>query len=121
MIRKPKSEIAEAVHETAAGLYKVGLIDRVRMRKYEILCLQPTAEGRRASCEPLEPESITQIRETANVSQAVFASILNTSLSTVQKWEIGSKRPTGTALKLLHLVREHGLEACASSSDDRVI
>ena len=113
MIRKPKSEIAEAVHETAAGLYKVGLIDRVRMREYEILCLQPL--------EPLEPESITQIRETANVSQAVFASILNTSLSTVQKWEIGSKRPTGTALKLLHLVREHGLEACASSSDDRVI
>lgn len=102
MIRKPKSEIAEAVHETAAGLYKVGLIDRVRMREYEILCLQPL--------EPLEPESITQIRETANVSQAVFASILNTSLSTVQKWEIGSKRPTGTALKLLHLVREHGLD-----------
>ncbi len=26
-MRKPKSEIAEAVHETAAGLYKVGLID----------------------------------------------------------------------------------------------
>jgi putative transcriptional regulator len=39
----------------------------------------------------------------------------------VQKWEIGNKRPTGTALKLLHLVKEHGLEACASSSDDRVI
>ena len=102
MIRKPKSEIAEAVHETAAGLYKVGLIDRVRMREYDRLCLQPI--------EPLEPESIRQIRETANVSQAVFASILNTSLSTVQKWEIGSKRPTGTALKLLHLVREHGLD-----------
>jgi putative transcriptional regulator len=39
--------------------------------------------------EPLEPESIKQIREDANVSQAVFASILNTSVSTVQKWEIG--------------------------------
>jgi putative transcriptional regulator len=51
---------------------------------------------------------IKQIREAANVSQAVFASILNTSLSTVQKWEIGNKRPTGTALKLLHLVRERG-------------
>ena len=102
MIRKPKSEIAEAVHETAAGLYKVGLIDRIKMQEYDRLCLQPI--------EPLEPESIRQIREAANVSQAVFASILNTSLSTVQKWEIGSKRPTGTALKLLHLVREHGLD-----------
>jgi len=102
VIRKPKSEIAEAVHETAAGLYKVGLIDRIKMQEYDRLCLQPI--------EPLEPESIRQIREAANVSQAVFASILNTSLSTVQKWEIGSKRPTGTALKLLHLVREHGLD-----------
>jgi putative transcriptional regulator len=61
--------------------------------------------------EPLEPENIKQIREDANVSQAVFASILNTSLSTIQKWEIGNKRPTGTALKLLHLVRDRGLDA----------
>jgi putative transcriptional regulator len=109
--RKPKSEIAEAVHETARGLYRVGPIDRVKMREYDLLCLQPTAEGRRASCEPLEPESIKKIREDANVSQAVFASILNTSLSTIQKWEIGNKRPTGTALKLLHLVRDRGLDS----------
>jgi putative transcriptional regulator len=102
-MRKPKSKIAEAVHETATGLYQVGLIDRVTMREYDRLCLQ--------SVEPLEPESIKQIREAANVSQAVFASILNTSLSTVQKWEIGNKRPTGTALKLLHLARERGLDA----------
>jgi putative transcriptional regulator len=35
--------------------------------------------------EPLEPIQIKQIRESTNVSQAVFAAILNTSLSTVQK------------------------------------
>ena len=103
MNRKPKSEIAEAVHETARGLYRVGLIDRVTMREYDSLCLQPI--------EPLEPESIKKIREDANVSQAVFASILNTSTSTIQKWEIGNKRPTGTALKLLHLVRDRGLDS----------
>ena len=103
MTRKPKSEIAEAVHETARGLYRVGLIDRVTMREYDSLCLQPI--------EPLEPESIKKIREDANVSQAVFASILNTSTSTIQKWEIGNKRPTGTALKLLHLVRDRGLDS----------
>jgi putative transcriptional regulator len=44
------------------------------------------------------------------VSQGVFARLLNTSVSTVQKWEIGQKKPTGTALKLLHLVQERGLE-----------
>jgi putative transcriptional regulator len=109
-MRKPKSEIAEAVHETATGLYQVGLIDRVTMREYDRLCLQPKLARRLTTIDPLEPESIKQIREDANVSQAVFASILNTSLSTVQKWEIGNRRPTGTALKLLHLARERGLD-----------
>ena len=41
----------------------------------------------------------------------MFAAILNISSSTVQKWEIGQKRPTGAALKLLHLVREKGLDS----------
>ena len=58
-------------------------------------------------------EQIKHIREASRVSQAVFARFLNTSLSTVQKWEIGQKRPTGTALKLLHLVQKRGLEVVA--------
>ena len=53
------------------------------------------------------------IRESARVSQAVFARLLNTSLSTVQKWEIGQKKSTGTALELLHLVHQRGLEVVA--------
>ena len=62
---------------------------------------------------PLEPEQIRHIREVSRVSQAVFAALLNTSVSTVQKWEIGQKRPRGTALKLLHLVQQRGLKAVA--------
>jgi putative transcriptional regulator len=102
-MRKKKSAILEAVHETAQGLYKAGVMDQVTLREFDRLCLSPI--------EPLEPEKIKQIRETSNVSQAVFAAVLNTSLSTVQKWEIGQKRPTGTALKLLHLVRDRGLDS----------
>ncbi|WP_275414374.1 MULTISPECIES: hypothetical protein [Spirulina sp. CCY15215] len=33
-------------------------------------------------------------------------------VSTVQKWEIGQKRPSGTALKLLH-IEKRGLDAIA--------
>jgi putative transcriptional regulator len=102
-LRKKKSAILEAVYETAQGLYKAGVVDQVTLREFDRLCLPPI--------EPLEPEKIKQIRETSNVSQAVFAAVLNTSLSTVQKWEIGQKRPTGTALKLLHLVRDRGLDS----------
>jgi putative transcriptional regulator len=102
-MRKTKSAILEAVHETAKGLYKAGAMDQITLREFDRMCLPPV--------EPLEPEQIKQIREEAKVSQAVFAAILNISLSTVQKWEIGQKRPTGTALKLLHLVRKRGLDS----------
>lgn len=102
-MRKTKSTILEAVHDTAKGLHKAGVLDQVTLREFDRLCLPPI--------EPLEPEQIKQIREATRVSQAVFAAILNTSVSTVQKWEIGQKRPTGTALKLLYLVQKRGLEA----------
>ena len=102
-MRKTKSTILEAVHETAKGIHKAGVLDRVTLREFDRLCLPPI--------EPLGPEQIKQIREATRVSQAVFAAILNTSVSTVQKWEIGQKRPTGAALKLLHLVQKRGLEA----------
>ncbi|SAL29124.1 transcriptional regulator-like protein [Caballeronia udeis] len=36
---------------------------------------------------------------------------LNTSASTVQKWEQGQKRPNGPSQKLLDLVDRKGLEA----------
>ena len=101
-MRKKKSAILEAVHETAQGLHRAGVMDQITLREFDRMCLPPV--------ESLEPEQIKQIREEANVSQAVFAAVLNTSLSTVQKWEIGQKRPAGTALKLLHLVRKRGLD-----------
>jgi putative transcriptional regulator len=43
----------------------------------------------------------------------VFAAVLNTSVSTVQKWESGSKQPSGMALKLLAVVEKHGLKVLA--------
>jgi putative transcriptional regulator len=100
-----KSRILETVHETVQGLYEAGVMDQVTMREFDIMCLP--------KIEKLEPQKIKAIRETAQVSQAVFAAILNTSVSTVQKWEIGQKRPSGTALKLLHIVEKRGLDAIA--------
>ncbi len=104
-MRKKASKILEAVHATAKGLHAAGAIDQVTMREFDHLSLSPAP--------PLRPAQIKRIRETSKVSQAVFAALLNTSVSTVQKWEIGQKRPTGTALKLLHLVQKNGLEIVA--------
>ena len=80
-------------------------MDQVTLREFDRICLPPV--------KPLKPAQIKQIREASHVSQAVFAALLNTSLSTVQKWEVGQKKPTGTALKLLHLVQERGLDVVA--------
>jgi putative transcriptional regulator len=96
----------DAVHETAKGLHKAGVMDQVTLREFDQMCVPPVG--------PLAPAQIKRIREKSHVSQAVFARLLNTSLSTVQKWEIGQKKPTGTALKLLHLVQKRGLEVVAA-------
>jgi putative transcriptional regulator len=100
-----KSKILEAVHETALGLHRADVIDRVTVREFNVLCMQ--------AVEPLEPSQIKRIREASNVSQAVFATYLNISVSTIQKWEIGNKKPNGSALKLLHIVEKRDLEAIA--------
>jgi hypothetical protein len=53
------------------------------------------------------------------MSQAVFAAILNTSTSTVQKWEIGAKRPSGPSLKLLNVIKTKGVDIHIMSHPDK--
>jgi putative transcriptional regulator len=100
-----KSDAFEAIHSSAQALFKVGAIDKATLRNFDESCLV-------APCT-LEPEQIKKIREMNNVSQPVFARFLNTTESTVQKWESGAKRPSGMALKLLDVVRKHGLKVLA--------
>ncbi|MFN2338667.1 MAG: helix-turn-helix domain-containing protein [Gammaproteobacteria bacterium] len=98
-------KILDAVHKTAKGLHKAGAMDTKTMREFDVLCLPPVKE--------YSARQIKRIREKNKASQAVFAAYLNTSPSTVQKWEQGQKRPNGPSLKLLNLVAERGLEALA--------
>lgn len=98
---KFKSEAFEAIHSSANALFDIGAIDKTTMRDFDDSCLMETPE--------IEATQIKAIREKNHVSQPVFARYLNTSKSTVQKWEIGAKRPSGMALKLLYVVQKHGL------------
>jgi putative transcriptional regulator len=45
------------------------------------------------------------------MSQAVFAAVLNISVSTVQKWETEAKRLSGPSLKLLNVIERKGVDA----------
>lgn len=101
--QKPGSRILAEMHETARGLHKAGFIDKRRMRELDALCLPPVpAYGK---------TKIRALRDRHRLSQAVLASVLNTSVSTVRQWEIGEKHPSGPSLKLLELLDRKGLEA----------
>jgi len=60
---------------------------------------------------PLTGDEIRALREDANMSQAVFAQILNLTVGYVSQLERGTKRPAGAALKLLNVIRSKGIEA----------
>ncbi len=98
-----KSRLLGAVHETARDLQKHGFIDKRKMREYDFLCMEPVT--------PYTAEQIRSLRERYHLSQAVMAAVLNTSVSTIQKWEVGDKRPAGPSLKLLSILDRKGLEA----------
>ena len=100
---KAKSPIFEAVHETASDLHRLGFIDKRKMRKFDVLCLDPIPA--------YDSEKIRTLRDQLQLSQAVLASVLNISLSTVRKWEVGDKHPSGPSLKLLNLLERKGLDA----------
>jgi putative transcriptional regulator len=53
----------------------------------------------------LSGSDITQIREKLNVSQAVFADLLNVPKTTAVSWERGLRSPSGAALRLLHIAK----------------
>ncbi len=105
MTQKPKakSQIFKAVHETARDLHRLGFIDQRKMRKFDVLCLDPVPD--------YDSRKIRALRDHLQVSQSVLAAVLNTSLSTVRKWEIGEKHPSGPSMKLLSLLDRKGLEA----------
>ena len=103
--RKFNSDALEAIHASATALFKVEAIDKATMRDFDETCL--------AVPPAISPLEIKRLREANKVSQPVFARYLNTSESTVEKWETGAKKPSGAAQKLLSLVQKHGLEILA--------
>ena len=105
MSRKYKSDAFEAIHSSVSGMYRAGTVDKETMREFDEACLIVP--------ETMEPSQIKAIRESQRVSQPVFARYLNTSESTVEKWETGAKRPSGMAIKLLTIVQKHGLKMLA--------
>lgn len=95
--------LREEMYETARGLYDLGVVDAETLRDFDAARLPPL--------KPYVAAEIKRLRLKAKASQSVFAAYLNISVSTVQKWEVGDKKPSGPALKLLNIVERKGLKA----------
>jgi putative transcriptional regulator len=57
--------------------------------------------------KPLSPSQIRAIRQSFNVSQAVFARLINVSPNAVESWEQGVRHPREATLKLLTIAHKH--------------
>jgi putative transcriptional regulator len=102
---KFKDDLAEAIHSSASAMFRIGAINQATMREFDESCL--------AKPPVFAPADIKRLRLRNKVSQPVFARYLNTSESTIEKWEAGTKKPSGAALKLLSVVQKHGLAVLA--------
>ncbi|MBX3289211.1 MAG: DNA-binding transcriptional regulator [Acidobacteria bacterium] len=103
--RTYKSEAMAAIHETAVGMFKAGVIDKQTLREFDEGCLTPIHE--------FSAEEIRALREREEVSQTVFARYIGVTKDSISQWERGKKRPAGASLKLLSLIERKGLAAIA--------
>ena len=55
----------------------------------------------------MDPEDIRMIRRRLNKSQSEFALMIGVSVSTLQNWEQGRRRPEGPARALLKIASEN--------------
>jgi putative transcriptional regulator len=90
------------LRETAEGLRRSGLMTSTDYDKITAKHVDLTKIER---LKPPSGREIVALREKANMSQAVFARILNVGISTLSQWEREEKRPRGTAARLLAIVR----------------
>lgn len=96
-------KLVDDLRADLAALEKAGAIAKVTMRHFDAVC-PPTVR-------PFSAADIKRLRERLRFSQPVFAHLLHTTASTVRKWEQGSTRPAGPALKLLNVIADKGLDA----------
>ena len=98
-----RAEIVEAMR----GLHKIGVVGDVELH---MTTLRMLGRDTLPKVKALSPAEIAAVRARAGVSQAVMAGFLNVAVNTVSQWERGERRPTGAALKLLHVVKQNGVE-----------
>ncbi len=93
-----RNSIKKAINETVQGLVNSGLKTSFTEKELNSLgIIIPEVQ--------LTTYQIKEIRENLNLSQTVFAKLLNVSPSSIRQWEQGKRQPTGATQVLLDLLK----------------
>ena len=110
MTRKPTGDarMRAELLETARGLHRAGIVSTGTLEK---ITAREVDFEKLPLLKPPSGAEIVAMRERANMSQAVFARVLNVGTSTLSQWEREEKRPRGAAARLLAVVKQKGVQA----------
>ena len=103
-----RARLRSEIVEMTQGLHRLGMVSDRALEQTTMRMLGRDALPKVAALSPAE---IVKVRERVGVSQAVMAGFLNVAVGTISQWERGERRPTGAALKLLHVAKNKGLDA----------
>jgi putative transcriptional regulator len=101
-----------ATREEAAAQAEDAIITWLTAHHDANLPIPPPATTKRDSPETsaapeYSSEDIRRVRRKLDVSQHVFASMLNVSRGAVRSWEQGIRKPEGAAMRLIHIAETH--------------
>ncbi len=95
-----RNTIKSAIGDTVKDLIKNGVKTSFSEKELKTLGIKiPEVE--------IKAKDIQDIRSKINLSQSVFAKLLNVSSSSIRQWEQGKRTPSGSTKVLLELLREN--------------
>lgn len=107
---------SEILRDTAKSLFTNGLIDETTWQEFDVLFSSSSQlRYKPIEVEEFSAQEIKNLRNREFLSQADFALYLNTTITTIDRWERGLKKPTGTELILLNLVKQKGIRGLTSN------
>jgi len=95
-----RESIKNAIGETVQDMMSSGV--KVSFTKKELDLL-----GVEIPKVQLTTDQIIAIRKQMNLSQTVFAKVLNVSASSIRQWEQGKRKPSGSTKILLELLEKY--------------
>jgi putative transcriptional regulator len=107
-LRARPSGLRRALNEAARAMRANGTMDAATFAKITKKTLgRPLIE----TSTPLAGPEIRAMREQANMSQAVFAQYLGLTTGYLSELEREARKPSGSTLALLNVIRRKGIEA----------